>query len=508
MKYIVNKKRIIYTLLRIAVGWHFLYEGISKLFIPGWSSENFLINSTGPISVLFQNLASSPSLLKIVDTLNIYGLILIGIGLFVGLWVRYASIAGIALLILYYFVYPPFGISLFGNTEGHVFIVNRIFIEAVLLFYFILSKTQGYGIENSPSLKALFKKGKKEIIDDKEKANSRREALKNLITLPALGLMAWGGFLQNKKYDVDVISGATIQIGESSLKELKGKLPKGKIGSHEISRLVLGGNLIGGWAHARDLLYVPSLFKAYNTDKKVYETLMLAEKAGINTINIGFPSNPLLAKYKKNFGSSLKVISQVAPNMKNEDYYEQINKAIDYGVDIIQVIGNWCDWLVRDNKIDVVGKMLDYIRNQGYTAGLASHTIDALIACGDYGIVPDYFMKTMHHDNYWSAHPIENRVPFEVDGKRSLDHNKFHNNLFCLYPDRTIEFVNKAKIPVMGYKVLAAGAIEPEDGFRWAFEHGADFTCVGMFDFQIVNNVNTTLDILNNLPDRKREWFS
>jgi len=399
MKYIVNKKRIIYTLLRIAVGWHFLYEGISKLFIPGWSSENFLINSTGPISVLFQNLASSPSLLKIVDTLNIYGLILIGIGLFVGLWVRYASIAGIALLILYYFVYPPFGISLLGNTEGHVFIVNRIFIEAVLLFYFILSKTQGYGIENSPSLKALFKKGEKEIIDDKE-------------------------------------------------------------------------------------------------------------KAGINTINIGFPSNPLLAKYKKNFGSSLKVISQVAPNMKNEDYYEQINKAIDYGVDIIQVICNWCDWLVRDNKIDVVGKMLDYIINQGYTAGLASHTIDALIACGDYGIVPDYFMKTMHHDNYWSAHPIENRVPFEVDGKRSLDHNKFHNNLFCLYPDRTIEFVNKAKIPVMGYKVLAAGAIEPEDGFRWAFEHGADFICVGMFDFQIVNNVNTTLDILNNLPDRKREWFS
>lgn len=294
----------------------------------------------------------------------------------------------------------------------------------------------------------------------------------------------------------------------SSLKDLKGELPKGKIGNHEISRLVLGGNLIGGWAHARDLIYVSSLFKAYNTEKKVYETLILAEEAGINTINIGFPTNPLLAKYKKNFGSKIKVISQVGPNMDKGDYYEYINKAIDYGADILQVQGNWCDWLVRDNKIDVVEKMIDYIRSKGYVAGLASHTIDALIACGDWGIVPDYFMKTMHHDQYWSAHPIENRVPFEVDGENNLDHNKFHNNIFCLFPDRTIEFVNKANIPVMGYKILAAGSIDPEDGFRWAFEHGADFICVGMFDFQIVKNVNITLDIINNLTERERKWFS
>ena len=67
--------------------------------------------------------------------------------------------------------------------------------------------------------------------------------------------------------------------------------------------------------------------------------------------------------------------------------------------------------------------------------------------------------------------------------------------------------MNRTKVPVMGFKVLAAGAIEPEDGMRWAFENGADFVCVGMFDFQIVNNVNVVFDILKNLPDRKREWF-
>jgi hypothetical protein len=69
---------------------------------------------------------------------------------------------------------------------------------------------------------------------------------------------------------------------------------------------------------------------------------------------------------------------------------------------------------------------------------------------------------------------------------------------------------NLATLPfpgVMGHKVLAAGAIEPKDGFEWAFENGADFICVGMFDFQIVKDVNICLDILNGQPVRQREWY-
>ncbi len=239
---------------------------------------------------------------------------------------------------------------------------------------------------------------------------------------------------------------------------------------------------------------------------KVYETLMLAENAGINTINIGFPSNPLIAKYKKLTGSKIKVISQVGPNMEKNDYYDFINQAIDYGVDIIQIQGNWCDWLVRDKKIDVISKMMDKIRSQKYTAGLAAHSVESLIACEETGIIPDYYMKTMHHDQYWSAHPRENRFPFEVDGKEYLDHNRFHNNMFCLFPERTVEFVNRAKVPVMGFKVLAAGALEPKDGFKWAFDNGADFICVGMFDFQIVEDVNIAMETIKNAA-RTRPWY-
>ena len=40
------------------------------------------------------------------------------------------------------------------------------------------------------------------------------------------------------------------------------KLPLGKIKDLEISRIICGGNLIGGWAHSRDLMYVSTLVKA------------------------------------------------------------------------------------------------------------------------------------------------------------------------------------------------------------------------------------------------------
>ena len=497
------------SVLRMVIGWHFLYEGVAKIAVENWSSQSYLANTTGFFSSFYHWLAASPVALSVVDKLNIIGLILIGLALFVGCFTRVAALFGAFLLALYYFAYPPFGFSLFvASGESHLYIVNYQLVEAIVLVLLAVYPHTGYSIERWLRSLIAWRKTKNSDLENPD--NSRREAIKNMVSLPLLGLMGWGAYENSRRFQLDVMSGATITLNRKNLSELKGELPKGKIGKHEISRLVMGGNLIGGWSHARDLLYVNQLFKAYNTERKIYETLMLCEAAGINAINIGFGSNELLLKYQKSTGSKIKVISQIAADVKDEStLFHAMYEAIRLKADILQIQGNWTDWMVRDQYVDRIGRLIDKIREEGFTAGLGAHTIDSLIVCAENGIIPDYYMKTMHHDQYWSAHPRENRVPFEQDGTRYLDHNKFHDNLFCGFPEKTIEFFKNSTVPVMGFKVLAAGAIAPEDGFRWAFENGADFICVGMFDFQIVDDVNIcidTLKMINESNSRQRPW--
>lgn len=276
-----------------------------------------------------------------------------------------------------------------------------------------------------------------------------------------------------------------------------GVLVKGK---PPISRLILGTNILSGNAHSRDLIYSSSLFRAYNTEKKIIETYMLAEQAGINL----FYLTPLLNRYKKTFGSNIQTWANVAPT--KEDIYSNVDKLIDQGVDYIMIQGAACDRRVLEGNVDVLIKCVDHIKRQGYPAGLGAHSIQALYACEEAGIDPDFYYKTMHHDKYWSAHPMENRVPLEWRNM-SENHNEFHDNMWCLYPEKTIEYVRKLEKPVVGFKVLAAGAIPPKIGFQWAFDNGADFIEVGMFDFQVVANVNQTILSVEKAQNRSRPWY-
>ena len=92
--------------------------------------------------------------------------------------------------------------------------------------------------------------------------------------------------------------------------------------------------------------------------------------------------------------------------------------------------------------------------------------------------------------------------------KTMPDHNQWHDNMFDLFADQTVEFMHTVKRPWIAFKVLAGGAIHPKDGFKFAFEHGADFICVGMFDFQIVEDVNIALDVLSAIKERPRIWYA
>jgi thiosulfate dehydrogenase [quinone] large subunit len=111
------------VILRVVIGWHFLYEGVAKLLKPGWSAAGYLLQSRGLFAGLFRWIAERPDVLAVVNPLNMWGLTFIGLGLILGCFTRFASVAGIFVIGVYYLCNPLlvgyfYSIPLEGTAAG------------------------------------------------------------------------------------------------------------------------------------------------------------------------------------------------------------------------------------------------------------------------------------------------------------------------------------------------------------------------------------------------------
>lgn len=519
MKY---DKRItvwIFTIMRIFIGWHFLYEGIVKLLNPNWSSASFLMESKWLFSGFFHWLISNSATLKAVDFLNTWGLLIIGLCLFIGVFTRITGILGAMLLLMYYIASPPFVYSSIPSAS-HFYIINYNLIEAVVLTGLaFLPKDYLWSVQRLLLFYHSKRKDQKfPYPDNGEKPDNydttRRELIKNLAVIPVFGAVffgmikkrGWKSFEEkNLAGKVDGISSASMITAKNiDIKELKGKVPGGKIKDVVISRIIAGGNLISGFAHARDLIYVSSWLKTYFTDEKVIETLWLCEACGINTVILRTDENTIriLDKYWKR-GGKIQWLAQTYP--KGQDI-TNVKSAIDNGAVGAFVMGNIADQIILENRIDDMVKPVEFIRSQGLIAGTAGHSMTVPITCAEKGINVDFFMKTFHQNNYWSVTQVDPSDPYIPE--QGNQHNQSHDNLWCMGEKPVIDFFKNNTTPWIAYKILAAGAIKPEDGIRHAFSCGADFACIGMFDFQVIENANIACDLLNSGLNRERKWYA
>jgi hypothetical protein len=279
-------------------------------------------------------------------------------------------------------------------------------------------------------------------------------------------------------------------------------MPYGMIGKAKISRLMLGGNLVSGCMHSRDLHYVSQLFRAYVTEEKLMQTLKVAEENGINAV---FESGAAFVhRYNKECGGHMQIIPSIHPEIGQDErkLKDEIKAQVDAGVPALYVWGVAGDLLVKAGEVKLIAKAVEFVKDHGIPAGVGSHSLLVPMACEKEKVPCDFYVKTFHSDEYPSATPKELRKEFIwLDGGKG-----WYDNMWCINPEETAQFMSTVTKPWIAFKILAAGAIQPRQGFSHAFRNGADFIAVGMFDFQIKANCELARQLVAREKNRSRPW--
>ncbi|HEX30303.1 TPA: hypothetical protein ENG04_09510 [Candidatus Poribacteria bacterium] len=233
-------------------------------------------------------------------------------------------------------------------------------------------------------------------------------------------------------------------------------LPKVKLGEHEITRLIIGGNPFSGHSHvsgemSRDMIN-------YYTVDKIKETLRECERLGINTLLARGDNHimRMLNEYRLE-GGSIQWIAQTAPERASTR--SNIRQIASYEPIAIYHHGGATDRLFKAGKLDEVNDHLKFIHDLGLTAGLGTHDPDVVRYAEEHGFELDFYMISFYN--------LTERGEVYLPEDREAA---------C----RVIREVDKT---CLAFKIMAASRNDPVEAFRYAFENikSKDAVVVGMF---------------------------
>ena len=134
-------QRLVLAALRLVTGWYFFYAGLLKIIDPKWSAAPFL--KSAQMFPHFYQWFALPSVLPWVNLANEWGLLLLGLSLILGLWLKWTAPAGIVLMFLYYF-----GSVNFPHAGPNALVVDEhILLVATLLVLWFFRAGSFWGLE-------------------------------------------------------------------------------------------------------------------------------------------------------------------------------------------------------------------------------------------------------------------------------------------------------------------------------------------------------------------------
>ncbi len=248
-------------------------------------------------------------------------------------------------------------------------------------------------------------------------------------------------------------------------------LPTIQLGPHRVTRLIAGGNPIGGWSHSTNNLTRHML--DYFTLERTIEFLQKCEKEGINTWQFDHLEKVMSAlRTVREQGSKLQFICLHAAKRG------PLKTAIAETNPIALVHhGGVTDNLFRAGKAQEVHDFVKQVHDLGVLAGVSSHNPENIRRIFEEGWENDLFMTCFYHVSRTREEQQK------LLGKVTVGEPFFETD-----PIEMTNVVKKVTKPCLGFKILAAGRVcweqkTVEDAFQFAFKNikPSDAVIVGMF---------------------------
>ncbi len=274
-------------------------------------------------------------------------------------------------------------------------------------------------------------------------------------------------------------------------------LPGIKLGKEEVSRLICGGNPIGGWSHmgsAKDAEMV-----SYYTMENIHKLLFECEKNGINAIQTRGDwlfFRIMLEYYNK--GGRIKWIAQTASELR--DLSVNIKQIKAYNPVALYHHGTDTDNRFHEGKIDEVADIIKCIKDNGMTAGLGTHIPEVIEYAEEKRWETDFYMGCFYN-------LARKKKPVQA-ALVGAEKDNVEEAYVAGDPDRMTDVFRALTKPCLGFKILAASRLcgtkeDVKKAFKYAFDNikKQDAVVVGMYQKdknQVKENAEIAAEILGS----------
>jgi len=276
----------------------------------------------------------------------------------------------------------------------------------------------------------------------------RREFLKTGAVLAAGGATALGVSA----------AGATIRTAEPA------GLPTIRLGTLEVSRLILGSNPFWGYSHKSAQL--DEEMRRFHTDERIAQILDEAASCGLTAL--ASPPDERWTKLWTRYaagGGKLKIwISQCHGNA--EQMLQEIDRSVRAGAKAIFIQGARVEEQFGKGNFETLRTWIARIKDAGLPAGAAAHWPEIHPELERRGFPTDFYFQCMYNASKTSDYSPAER-------------------------EKAAATVARLKKPVIAYKILAAGRLTAAEGFEYAFNHiqRKDGVCVGIYAQNAIDQI-------------------